>query len=222
MFLQNFGVNASFIDSTYRAVMKFIPITLDPTIQTSIWGVENASSLTTESIKSIKWIKPAKFCKPNQCVAHTVTAFLIHKDANKAIQKELSIKGRKVSTHKQLPESNRCYNCHSLDQNHFAKDCPKEVVCGSNHHPQDCEVVNPKEQFCVNCNTHGHPAWDPNCQAFIETHQKMWKLSKEAKYKYFPIPNNPTTWETVDGDIINPSTGQKSTFVLPTLPIPQP
>ena len=48
----------------------------------------------------------------------------------------------------------------------------------------------------------------------------MWKSSKEAKYKYFPIPNDPSTWETVDGDIINPSNDQDST-VLPALPIPQ-
>ena len=48
-FLQNFGANTSFIDNTFRAVVEFIPITLDPTAQTSIRGVEHASSPTNPS-----------------------------------------------------------------------------------------------------------------------------------------------------------------------------
>jgi hypothetical protein len=217
-FLHLFGANMSFIDKAYRTIVEFIPITLNSSTQISIRGVENTSGLTKESLKSIKWIKPPQFHKPKQRVAHAVVAFSMCKDANKALQDGLSIEGRKVCAHKQLPEPNRCYNCHSLDQSHFAKECPKGVVCGScgaNHLSQDCEINDPKLQYCVNCNTNSHPTWDCSCKSFTETRHKLWKSNKEAKYKYFPILNDPATWKIIDGDIVNPA----STTTPTTLPI---
>ncbi|KAG8218120.1 hypothetical protein J3R82DRAFT_3649, partial [Butyriboletus roseoflavus] len=118
--------------------------------------------------------------------------------ANSVLHLGLNVEGRKVYTHKQLPEPNRCYNCHSWDQFHFARDCPKPTICGTcraNHPTDNCNISNPKEQFCINCNTKGHPALDHECKTFLEAQHKLQTTNTEAKYKFFPTLNDPTTWE---------------------------
>ena len=228
-FLQLFGTNASFVPKTYKAVVEFVPITLNADLPSSIRSIEGASNLDNETLKAINWIKPPRFRKPNQRVAHAIVSFASREAANKALRNGLNIEGKKVSAHKQLPEPNRCFDCHSLDQSHLAKDCPNEATCGTcgaHHTTEACEVTNSSNFYCVNCKSHGHAAWSRDCKAFNEARKKLWASNREANYKYFPTPNDPTTWETINGNLVDPRTTPTSPKDLtprtPTRVLPPP
>lgn len=124
------------------------------------------------------------------------------------MRNKLNIEGRKVCAHKQLPEPNRCYGCQSLDQSHFARECKHGHsvcgTCGEHHSTRECVVSDPAKFYCVNCNEKGHAAWSRNCNAFTKARRKLWATNKEARYRYFPIPGDSPTWETINGEFINP------------------
>ena len=74
-FLQHFGVNASLVPKTYKAVVEFVPVTLNADLPASIRGIEEASGLDSDDLTTVNWIKPPKFRKPNQRVTHTIVSF---------------------------------------------------------------------------------------------------------------------------------------------------
>jgi hypothetical protein len=70
-------------------------------------------------------------------------------------------------------------------------------MCGDNNHiTRDCVITDPAKHYCVNCESHGHTSWDRNCDAFAAAKDRMISRNKEATFKYFPIPDDPTSWTT--------------------------
>ncbi|KIK81536.1 hypothetical protein PAXRUDRAFT_67630, partial [Paxillus rubicundulus Ve08.2h10] len=146
-----------------------------------------------------QWIKPPAHQKKDQRVAHTKISCNNIWAANKIIQEGLMIEGKKVYAHKDLPDPTRCYKGQCIGKTHMAKDCPKEKdTCGKEHPTKDCTVTDPNDFFCVNCKEKGHPACGRNCRTFQEIRDKLHARNKEAKYKYFPDPEDQSTWATTD------------------------
>ncbi|KIK76605.1 hypothetical protein PAXRUDRAFT_65447, partial [Paxillus rubicundulus Ve08.2h10] len=114
----------------------------------------------------------------------------------------LTIEGKKVYAHKDLPDPTRCYKGQCIRKTHMVKDCPKEKdlcgTCGKEHPTKDCTVTDLGEFFCINCNEKGHPTWGCNCKTFKDTRDKLHTKNKEARYKYFPNPDDQSTWITTE------------------------
>ena len=211
LFLQYYNGSATIVQKTYKTVVEFVPITFAEQDGSALWDVETMSGLQQDDLCSIKWIKPKEYQSPKERVAHTIASFASREAANQAMRNGLNIEGRKVCAHKQLPEANRCYGCQSLDQSHFARECKHGHsvcgTCGEHHSTRECVVSDPAKFYCVNCNEKGHAAWSRNCNAFTKARRKLWATNKEARYRYFPIPSDSPTWETIDGEFINPIPG---------------
>ncbi|KAF8443286.1 hypothetical protein L210DRAFT_3361936, partial [Boletus edulis BED1] len=199
-FLDNFDGSAatSIILKTYKVVAEFVPTSLQNDNPAALREIEKCSGIGAQTIFAVRWIKPAQHRKPNQRVAHAIISFEEREAANTAIRQGLNIEGRKVFAHKQSPDPNRCYGCQSLDQSHFAKDCKHEQACGTcgkPHSSTECPVEDTNSYFCVNCKVSGHAAWSRTCRSFTEARERLLATNKEAKYKYFPILNDPSSWE---------------------------
>ncbi|KAG1864074.1 hypothetical protein C8R48DRAFT_602091, partial [Suillus tomentosus] len=126
-------------------------------------------------------------------------------DANKAIKQGLTIEGRKIASRKLLPEPTRCLKCQQLTSAHIATNCPnKEDICGTcakNHRTSDCTITSSEteQQHCKNCDQSGHAAWSRECPKFAERSAKLLERVEEAQYKYFPVENDPDSWELLGG-----------------------
>ncbi|KAG2110708.1 hypothetical protein DEU56DRAFT_719327, partial [Suillus clintonianus] len=137
---------------------------------------------------------------PGQRTAFCTISCKDRESANQAIRLGLMIEGRKISARKLLPEPTRCLKCQQLTSEHMASSCSQTVdtcgTCGMDHRTSECDFgkADPQHHYCVNCNLQGHAAWSRDCPMFINRSNKMHSKSEEARYKYFPMENNPDSW----------------------------
>jgi hypothetical protein len=118
----------------------------------------------------------------------------------------LYIEGRKVYGHKLLTEPVRCMKCQGIGLNHVAATC-KSICdvcarCGGVHRTADCTAPDDK-RACANCKIakrpyEGHGAADRSCPAFQDKLQFALERNPEAKYPFFMITEDPSTWVTHD------------------------
>ncbi|KAF8124417.1 hypothetical protein EV363DRAFT_1100254, partial [Boletus edulis] len=197
-FLSNFGAEFAFLETLYRALAEFAPVSLNINLPSSIACVERSSSLPTGAIRKISWVKRPDLRKKDQKVAHAIIAFSTAQTANHAIRNGVNIEGKKVTVHRMQPEPTRCYKCQVIG-NHFAKNCPSnEEICGTcsehSHTTKDCTTTDHMERFCVNCKQAGHASWDRECKSFIAARDRLSARNKEANLKYFPVLDDPSSW----------------------------
>ena len=116
--------------------------------------------------------------------------------------------GRRIKPDRRKREVRRCLKCQHFEPAHLAAACKGEDTCGTcsskEHKTQACYVPEGPERFCVNCNEHGHASWERECPMFIRLNRCLQSRDPLEKYKYFPIPGDPSTWELlVEEDTFN-------------------
>jgi hypothetical protein len=107
--------------------------------------------------------------------------------------------------------------CQAYMGNHFAAQCRQIhdtcAQCGQMHRTVDCNA-GPNVKYCANCKTHGHAASDRKCPIFIRECERLLNAHPENRYRFFPMANDPTTWEssqpqaTPPGVVELPATGE--------------
>ncbi|KAG2064527.1 hypothetical protein BDR04DRAFT_936911, partial [Suillus decipiens] len=123
-------------------------------------------------------------------MAHVVMIFTSKKSANHTIKFGLMVDSKKVYGRKLLPKPTRCLKCHSFDGTHIATECPQEHdtcrTCREHHCTNTCEIKDPIQYQCINCNEKGHTAWSRECPTFVQKWEAHRRRHDKARYIFFP------------------------------------
>jgi hypothetical protein len=191
-------------------LVKFVPVTFDPTSQITWDKIARDSEIQEGNIVYAKYIKPPQYRNAGQRTAHIIMGYLTREAANRAIGKGLFIEGKRCVARKLLPEPKRCLKCQKFD--HMANDCKNHADicarCGKEHRTNTCTVSDPTKFKCANCTpaeAEGHGTADRRCPKFTTELTKLQARIPETKYKFFPT-NEPHTWRPLDESMINPHT----------------
>ncbi len=96
-------------------------------------------------------------------------------------------------------------NCHKYDPPHLARHCKAIhetcATCASiNHRTAECPVTERDDFCCVNCDhALGHAAWEKSCPAYQRALKKLRARRPDAGFRFFPLADDPYTWESVEG-----------------------
>lgn len=190
-------------DRVWKLPVDFVPIQFQPEIDGTLRFVEHSNDLPDQAIVDAKWIKPPQHRTNGQKTALLLISFSEAKHANNILRDGLYIRAKKLWARKNMSEPKRCLKCQKLGTRHFAADC--KVIhdtcgtCGSLRHlTNQCELTDPVKFHCVNCNVPGHAAWDRLCPTFLQQRQKIIARQADLKYRYFPLANDPNTWELLE------------------------
>ena len=196
-FTSNFGAEVSLSTKPFPVLVEFVPIQFNPDDPSALREVERRSSLPLGSIKSSRWIKPTERRSTGQRKAHITVDLFTPDNANLVIRSGLTIAGALCPARKLLPEPIRCLKCQSFEGSHFARDCRSPVdtcsTCGGNHRSTDC--TDRDKRYCANCKKTGHASWDRECPVFQEKTRKYRAHIPDAKYRYYPVKDDTSTWE---------------------------
>ncbi|KAG1727207.1 hypothetical protein EDB19DRAFT_1833160 [Suillus lakei] len=202
--------NTTIKERTFQIIAEYVPTSFEPESSLALKEMEKCSRLNSNAIVRAKWLKPINRCNPSQRTGFCIIACVTREDTNKAIKQGLTIKGRKVSSRKLLPEPTCCLKCQQLTNAHITSNCPsKEDVCGmcaKNHRTSKCTITSSEteQQCCKNCDQAGHAAWSRDCPKYTERIAKLLEWIEEAQYKYFPVEDDPDSWEVLGGPCQQP------------------
>ncbi|RDX40669.1 hypothetical protein OH76DRAFT_1459431 [Lentinus brumalis] len=203
-FQRGLGVGAQVKPRYYRVVAEYVPVAFDPGNPYDVTMVESDNSITRGNMVAARWIKSPEKRAPGQRVAFLLISFLTAQDANRAIANGLYIASKHVSVHRDQDEPQRCAKCHKYDPPHLARNC--KVIhetcgtCASIHHKTaECSITSRDDFCCVNCDhALGHAAWEKTCPAYQRAMQKLHARKPEAGFRFFPLADDPYSWEPVE------------------------
>jgi hypothetical protein len=204
LFLSAMGGTSSFKDRLMNVVVQFVPVSFEPDQSGSLRAVEGDNPLLRGAFAKAHWIKPVQRRYKGQRVAHAIFGFTDAAAANALIRDGAWVEGSKVYGHKLLTEPVRCLKCQGVGLGHIAATCKSihEVCarCGEMHRTNTCTVTN-ERRACANCRIakmphRGHGAADRSCPIFQNKLQYSLERNHEAKYPYFLIEDDPSTWVT--------------------------
>ena len=198
-FQLKFGLQAIVKARHYPVVLKNLPIGFDPS-EAVYRQIEKENGWETRDLAVMHWIKPPKRRRDGQQTAFAIAKFSTAKAANRAILYGLTFRGQKIQTWRQLKEARRCLRCQRLEPGHLAANCQEKEACGTCASPDHTtgECANPDgvfDRYCVNCNDPTHASWDRTCPVFAELNRRLQLANPLEKYRCYPIPEDPTSWE---------------------------
>lgn len=203
----------------YQVLIDFAPVQFAAHDPTALRLLEQQNDLPENSIESAHWIKPVEFRTTHQKCALLSLQMASPDAANRLVRDGAVVAGKSLIARKNRPEPKRCLKCQRLDCRHLAATC-KDIcdtcgTCGTTgHSTRECTVQDTRKYFCVNCSrvggeasAKGHAAWSRTCKHFLEKTRAIFARLPEAKYKYFPTANDPTSWELIGApDVPSPNT----------------
>jgi gas vesicle protein len=198
-FLEHFGPEITIKDRSFPVLIENVPTSFVPDNKYALAEIEKKAGLKTGAITKARYIKPESRRRPGQRTAHAILTFSTKEDANQAIKFGLSVESKKVYGRKLIAEPTRCLKCHSLEGSHIATECPQEHdtcgTCGKEHRTATCQVTNPNDYHCKNCDVKGHASWNRECPSFKSKWEAHKRRNEDAKYRFY-ITEDPLTWET--------------------------
>lgn len=204
-FLQVFSATSVIKQRSYPIIADYIPLSFSPTNRAHLTDIENENKLEPEGILSARWIKPTHRRKQGQRTAHGILGFSQPKEANSAIRNGVVIAGKRVWARKLLQEPRRCLKCQQIGATHIAAECKQTHNtcgnCGEDHCTTECSITDPSDYACKNCKGKGHAAWDRHCPSFVRANATFNTKHPENKYRFYPITQDPTIWETLASPI---------------------
>jgi hypothetical protein len=212
-FVDHYGTPILVRNNGYPLIMEYVLVAFNPNPHT-ISVLKILNELGANAISEARYLKDPTKRALNQKMAFLHMTFRSSKTTNRVIQDGLIIEGKKVCGRKEIPEAWRCLKCQGLTHRHIASNCPQIhnscAVCGEMHRTSECSSGNTRA-YCVNCQTEGHTASSCNCPIFIAECEKIKFHFPENKYRFFPIIDDPSTWQLL-----------KSLQDSPILLVPQP
>ncbi|KAJ7138922.1 hypothetical protein C8R46DRAFT_921775, partial [Mycena filopes] len=201
-FLSKMGGTSVYKERLLNVVAQYVPVSFDPDVAGALQNLERANNLPPGSLVKGRWIKPIGQRYPNQKVAHAIFGFSNAAAANVFLHHGMWIEGKPVNGHKLLPEPIRCLKCQGIGTNHIAANCSSShdvcARCGDMHRTVAC-IADDEARACANCKTakrphEGHGAADRSCPVFIDKLQFTLERNPDAKYPYFPVEGDSSSW----------------------------
>lgn len=191
------GPDVQLKERLFKVVAKFVPVECDPAKETE--DIEATNRLPGGCISTARWIRPVEKRRPGQQCAHVQVCFKTPQDANEAIRNRLSIGGKRVFVHRDLPEPFRCAKCLKFKPYHQAKDCPAAkqtcgTCCSTAHKTQDCTVTARSKFKCAVCQEVGHATWDRNCPAYCEEVARLVDRNPDLRNPFFPTDEDRSSY----------------------------
>ncbi|KAF7312977.1 RNA-directed DNA polymerase from transposon X-element [Mycena kentingensis (nom. inval.)] len=212
-FASGMGSGAAFKERYYNLILEFVPKTFDPRDNASLRALEEDNNLSEGAVASARHLKPTEKHHPTQKVAHVVLALPKAKNANHILRHGLYIEKKWVKGRKLRNEPHRCLKCQEIGANHIAATCPKPddtcARCAGAHKTTEC-TATADELSCANCEKtdehgrgRGHGAADRQCPAFQAKLRLALERDPDAKYVYFPEPDDETMWLEIGKDSVD-------------------
>ncbi|KAJ7762505.1 hypothetical protein B0H16DRAFT_1311730, partial [Mycena metata] len=201
-FLSCMGGTSIYKERLLNVVAQYVPVSFDPSQDGALRILESENNIPSGVLAKARWIKPVAQRNRGQKVAHAILGFSDPAAANIFLRQGIWVEGRSVSGHKLLPEPIRCLKCQGVGLNHIAANCPSIhdtcARCGEMHKTAAC-MVDDEARACANCRIakrphEGHGAADRSCPVFIDKLQFALERNPDAKYPYFPTPDDPSSW----------------------------
>ncbi|TFY52367.1 hypothetical protein EVJ58_g10059 [Rhodofomes roseus] len=200
-FTDKFGLESAIRARHYPCLLRGVPTYFDPGNEDRLRELEEENGWDRYDLTAAHWIKPENKRRPGQTSAYLIAKFSSPQRANDVILHGVSLLGRRVQAKRLVKEARRCLKCQRLEPGHLAKDCDMIVdvcgTCGQDHKTNECTTAD-WQHHCVNCKEGGHAAWSRMCPAFIEATRKVQGADKLAQYRFFPLMDDPTTWDHTD------------------------
>ncbi|CAK5267063.1 unnamed protein product [Mycena citricolor] len=203
-FLNALGGSTIHTPRNFTIIADFVPVSFDPDSPAAIGELEDSNGMGSGHITNARYIKLKERRTQGQRVAHMMIGFKSAETANRALKYGLFIECTKVNCRKILQEPTRCVKCQFYNTGHVAKTCKSIhdtcARCGEMHRTSTCAATD-EQLACSNCRAHnlpanGHGAADRNCPVFAKLLQENRQRNPDAQYRYYPVNNDPTSWET--------------------------
>jgi len=189
------GLDVVFKPRSHTVIAFNVPLTINPENKAHRKEICKANHLETESISSIRWVKPVARISHEQKSAHLFISFTDPFSANRALSSGLSICNKKIQAEKVKKEPTRCLKCQGW--NHYAYECISTVDkcsnCVENHRTSQCP--DPSRQYCVSCNASDHSSWSRSCPTYMRKVSDCDSRNPENLLQFFPT-TEPWTWTT--------------------------
>ena len=205
-FTTKFGHNASITAKNYACLLRNTPVYLRPDNPRDLRDLESVNGWNVNELVAAHWIKPIDKRRQGQQHAHLIIKFSTPQRANEAIMQGIAVHGRHLPVEKLRKEARRCLRCQRLEPGHLARDCDWDIdicgTCGQDHPTREC---NTGRLRCMNCKSEGHASWSRTCPAFIEATRKIQNANKLERYRFFPLIDDPSTWDHIDAPDLGPT-----------------
>lgn len=186
-FLDKFAISACIRDRKFNVMLRWVPITYDPTSSVHQREVEEVNGLLDHSIQKARWIKPIVRRRIGQTRAHAVITLTTADAANRVIRDGLEICGARARAEKTKQEPLQCLKCRGWE--HKAQNCEVQSetcgTCGENHWTDSCK--NKGNLYCASCKTNVHASWDRTCPEFLRRCATYNERYPENDMVYFPM-----------------------------------
>ncbi|KAF9051261.1 hypothetical protein BJ165DRAFT_1341119, partial [Panaeolus papilionaceus] len=140
-----------------KIALDFVPIGMDPSSGSEWREVEKENRLREGAIMGARWFKELERRKPRQSVAAMHSTVKGSRQANRIIDKGLSIKYRLALARRIKIQPNTCYNGQEIHADHITSNCPNALTCticrGEEHDHRTCCNDDPYQYYCKNCKT---------------------------------------------------------------------
>lgn len=204
-FTNHFGHDTSITAKHYACLLRNAPVYLQPENPRNLRELEAANDWNPNELTAAHWIKPVEKRRPGQQHAHLILKFTTPQRTNAAIMHGIAVDGRHLPVEKLRKEARRCLRCQHIEPGHLARDCDWNIdicgTCGQDHHTCECMTGQLR---CVNCGVDGHASWSRMCPAFIEATRKVQNANKLERYRFYPLVDDPSTWDHMDAPDLNP------------------
>lgn len=185
-FLDKFAPGAFFRSRKFNILLRWVPITFEPSDRKHHREIEEANKLPDHSIQSFRWIKPIIRRRAGQTRAHAVITVTSADVANLIIKEGITIHGARPKAEKTKQEPIQCLKCRGWE--HKAQDCLETSdtcgTCGGNHRTNACDSKD--NIYCVSCKNNDHASWDRSCPEFRRRCIIYDERHPENKMVYFP------------------------------------
>ncbi|KAG1774945.1 hypothetical protein EV702DRAFT_925956, partial [Suillus placidus] len=147
--------------------------------------IEQENQLPTNTLASIRWIKPPMKRSAEQRRAFTLLQVTDVQTANNIIHEGLCMENECVSVRKDKREPLHCAKCQKF--NHIPKNCLslQDIcgTCGSQHCTSACNSYH--TMCCINCRSQQHTSWSRSCPEFIKHCKELDNKYPENRMPYF-------------------------------------
>ena len=220
-FLDLLDPKAKIKERTYPVVIRFVPLTFNPTDEEQIRELERENGWEQGAVVSARWIKPPGKRTNTQQVAHILATFNNPETANKGIRDGIMLNHTRLQMAKNKQEPIQCAKCQRYG--HIAKECISHkdtcAKCAGEHRTSDCD--NHLSRGCVSCKSDDHSSMDRfKCPEFARKCAVLESKRPENLMPYFPTDEAWT--QVLAPPKAPPYIKTTTTTTTPTPPQPEP
>ncbi|KAG2061007.1 hypothetical protein BDR06DRAFT_1049074 [Suillus hirtellus] len=180
-----FDTAVSFCKRTYTLVLEYLPIQLQIENDEFLRHIEHKNDLPTNSLASVRWIKPPTRRMQEQRKAFALLQVIKAPTANNILRDGLCINSKHVGVRKDKREPIRCAKCQHYG--HIARACLALMdtcgTCSGGHRTTQCTAYHTTR--CVNCSDNTHMSWSRKCLEFARRCELMDKKFPENRMPYY-------------------------------------